>query len=163
MYAETCGGISCSTCIVIVISQTALITERLSETFPECFILKLLLIRLPEIKVRHLDGEPVPVVGVESHPSHDDDDHDDGAHHGNDHDTHGRLAGHVVDGDWDHLDVTRNVVINDDQEVVGVAMLEVPQDGELAGVFHNCRILAGLIPRDVVPLGFPHPAVEPGC
>ena len=162
MYAATCGGISCLVITVIVRRQTTLITKRLSKTFPECFILKLLLIGLAEIKVCNLDGKSVSVVSVESYPCDDDDDHDDGAHHGNDHDTDGRLAGHVVDGDWDHLDVTRHVVIDDDQEVVGVAVLEVPEDGELTGGFHNSRVVTGLVASDVVALGFPGPAVEPG-
>ena len=101
-------------------------------------------------------------MSVERHPRDDDDDHDDGAHHGDDDDTHGRLAGHVVDGDWDHLNETGHVVIDDHQEVVGVAMLEVPQDRELTSGLHDSWVLTGLVPRDVVPLGFPHPAIEPG-
>ena len=159
---KTCGGISCLAILVVEVRQTALITKRLSETLPECFILKLLLVRLTEIKVRHLDGKSVPVVSMEGHASDDDDDHNDGAHHGNYHDTHGRLTGHVVDGDWDDLNVTGDVVIDDDQEVVGVAMLEVPQDGELTGGFHDSWLITGLVASDVVPLGSPGPAVEPG-
>ena len=164
MYSKTktCGGISFLAIIVPEVRQRALITKRLSETFPECFILELLLIRLTEIKVCNLDGKSVPVVSVERHASDDDDDHNDGAHHGNYHDTDGRLTGHVVDGDWDDLNVTGDVVIDDDQEVVGVAMLEVPQDGELTGGFHDSWLLTRLIASDVVSLGFPGPAVQPG-
>ena len=116
--------------------QKTLITKRLSETLPECFILELL-VCLTEIKIRHLHSQSVPVVGPRGHSCDDDDHHDDGAHHRNDDDADWRLTGHVVNGDGDDLNMTGDVVSDDDQDVVGVALLEVPKDGKLAGRFHQ--------------------------
>ena len=82
----------------------------------------------------------------------DDDHHNDGAHDWNDHDTDGRLTGHVVYGDGDDFNVTGDVVSDDDQDVVRVALLEVPQDRKLAGRLHQRRVVALLVSGDVVSL-----------
>ena len=102
MYDESCQG-----------GTKALITKRLSQTLPECFILELL-VRLTEVKVRNLHRQPVPVVGPGGHSRDDDDHHKDGAHHGNDDDADRGLTGHVVYGDGNDLNVTGDVVSDDD-------------------------------------------------
>ena len=96
------------------------------------------------------------------HPCDDDDHYNYGAHDWNYHDADRRLTGHIIDGDGDDLDMTGDIVSDDNKDVVGVAVLEVPEDWELAGIFHERRFITFFVPRDVVSLVHPHPAVEPG-
>ena len=77
-------------------------------------------------------SDVVPVVGAEGDAGDDDDNHEDAGDDGDDHDADGALAGHVVHGDGDHLDVTGHLVSDHHQEVVRVTVPEIPDDWELA-------------------------------
>ena len=101
--------------------------------------MQLLLVRLAEVKVRHLDGESVPVVGTEGDPGDDDDHYEDAADDGDDHDADGALAGHIVHGDGDDLDMAGDFISDHHQEVVGVTVPEIPDDGELTLSLEQAR------------------------
>ena len=119
--------------------RITLVTEGLSQPLPEWLVLQLLLVSLAEVKVRHLDRESVPVVGAEGDTGDDDDNHEDAGDDGDDHDADGALAGHVVHGDGDDLDVTGHLVGDHHQEVVSVTLPEIPDDGELALSLEEAR------------------------
>ena len=78
-------------------------------------------------------------MGAEGDPGDDDDHHEDAGDDGDDHDADGALAGHVVHGDGDDLDVTGHLVCYHHQEVVGVTFPEIPDDGELALSLEEAR------------------------
>lgn len=71
-------------------------------------------------------------MGVQSNASDDHDHDEDTTGDWNDDNTDGHLPGHVIDGHRDDLDMTGNVIVNDDKEVVCIASSEVPHDRKLA-------------------------------
>ena len=107
-------------------------TKGLSQSLPEGFVLEILLVRLTEVKVSHLDGESVPVVGAEGDPGDDDDHDENAADDGDDDDAYGTLTGHVVHRNRDNLDMAGDLVCDHHEEVIGVAVAEIPDYGELA-------------------------------
>ena len=88
---------------------------------------------------------PVPVVSVQGDAGDDDDNHDHAADHGDDDDAERGLARHVVHGHRHHLDVAGHLVVDDDEDVVGVAVAQVPDDRELALALQQGRLLTRLI------------------
>ena len=88
---------------------------------------------------------PVSVVCVQGDAGDDDDDDDHAADHGDDDDAQRGLARHVVHRHRHHLDVARHLVVDDDEDVVGVAVAQVPDDRELALALQQGRLLARLI------------------
>ena len=88
---------------------------------------------------------PVPVVSVQGDAGDDDDNHDHAADHGDDDDAERGLARHVVHSHRHHLDVAGHLVVDDDEDVVGVAVAQVPDDRELALALQQGRLLTRLI------------------
>ena len=88
---------------------------------------------------------PVPVVSVQGDAGDDDDDDDHAADHGDDDDAERGLARHVVHSHRHHLDVAGHLVVDDDEDVVGVAVAQVPDDRELALTLQQGRLLTRLI------------------
>ena len=100
-------------------------------------------------------------MSMQSHTSDDNDDNNDATDDGDDDDTDGVLARDVVDGDGDDLDVAGDVVVDHHQEVVRVAVTEIPQYREFTISFQQSGIVTSFIPRDIISLLFDDPAVQP--
>ena len=115
------------------------VTEGLPQPLPEGLVLELLLVCLAEVKVCHLDSEPVPVVSGERDPCDDDDHYEDAADDGDDHDADGALAGHTVHCDGDDLDMLGHLVGDDHEDVVGVTVAVIPDVGELTFSLEEAR------------------------
>ena len=102
------------------------------------------LLRIDSIEVKS-SLPPVPVVSVQGDAGDDDDDDDHAADHGDDDDAERGLARHVVHSHRHHLDVAGHLVVDDDEDVVGVAVAQVPDDRELALALQQGRLLTRLI------------------
>ena len=47
--------------------------------------------------------------------------------------------------------MTGDIIIDNNKNVVGITLSEVPQDGKLAIILKQSRLLTSLIPSDIVP------------